>query len=68
MHAVQCGEEGQVLSDFCFVGELRVDVLVIPALVFRALKYFFARFAGMVVEDIGADSPWFTRKTQCWRT
>ena len=28
MHAVQCGEEGQVLSDFCFVGELRVDVLV----------------------------------------
>ena len=27
MHAVQCGEEGQVLSDFCFVGELRVDVL-----------------------------------------
>ena len=28
MHAVQCGEEGQILSDFCFVGELRVDVLV----------------------------------------
>ena len=28
MHAVQCGEEGQVLSDFCFVGEPRVDVLV----------------------------------------
>ena len=28
MHAVQSGEEGQVLSDFCVVGELRVDVLV----------------------------------------
>jgi hypothetical protein len=46
MHAVQCGEEGQVLSDFCFVGEPRVDVLVIVALVPRALKYFLRRLSG----------------------
>ena len=62
MHAVQCGEEGQVLSDFCFVGELRVDILVIVAHVPRALKYFFATFSGMVIEDSGADSPWFFEK------
>ena len=62
MHAVQCGEEGQVLSDFCFVGELRVDVLVIVAHVPRAPEYCFATFAGMVIEDSGADSPWFFEK------
>ena len=46
MHAVQCGEEGQVLSDFCFVGELRVDVHVTVALVPRAPKYFLRRLPG----------------------
>ena len=62
MHAVQCGEEGQVLSDFCFVGELRVDVLVMVAHVPRAPEYRFAMFAGMVIEDSGAYSPWFFEK------
>jgi hypothetical protein len=46
MHAVQCGEEGQVLSDFCFVGELRVDVHVTVALVPRAPKYFLRGLPG----------------------